>query len=395
MNSKIWLGILVALVAMLGLMATDVYTPAMPAVTKALLTSVSNVKLTITVFLIAAGLSQLIYGPLSDHWGRRPIILAGLVVYILGSILCAFATNIDVLLLGRFIQGIGTGAIMSLNRVIIKDSFSGIQLVKALSYIGAVVALAPAIAPALGGYIEIQWGWRWIFGFLLIYSLVLGILFWLTLPETHHGRLTGALSFTKVMSNYGIIIKNRLFWANVWCSGLAFAAMIVCATINPFLLENNLGKTAAEYGFLAMVSASGFLIGMLTNSYCVGRLGLERTLALGQALILAMGVIFIITGYLKIITVASIIIPTIGVELGIAWVFPNAFAGAIIPFPTMTGSAGALYGCIQVAISFLTSAIVAMLNESTQGPMGILLACIAISGLVVFNVLNKPQTTTI
>ena len=388
-SEKIWLGILMATVTSLGLMATDIYTPAMPVVTLALSTSVNTIQLTITVFLIAAGLSQLIYGPLSDHWGRRPILMVGLTIYILGSILCSLAKNIDLLLLGRFVQGLGTGAIMSLNRVIIKDAFSGVQLVKALSYIGAFVALAPAVAPALGGFIEMHWGWRWIFGFLLVYSILLGILSWLTLPETHHGRLTSTLSFTKVMGNYATIIKNRFFWANVWCSGLAFAAMIVCATINPFLLENGLGMTAAEYGFLAMISASGFMIGMVTNSYLVSRLGTERLITLGNLLILSMGLVFIITGYLKVMTVSTIILPTIGVELGIAWIFPNAFAGAITPFPTIAGAAGALYGCIQIGISFLTSAIVAMISESSQLPMGILLLGIAILGITIFHYLNR------
>lgn len=281
-NNKIWLGILMALITSLALMATDIYAPAMPAVTKAMLTSPHMVQLTVTMFLIAAGLSQLIYGPISDHHGRRPVLIFGLGIYLLGSAMCTFAHNLPWLLAGRFVQGIGTGAVMALNRVIIKDAFSGIQLVKALSYIGAFIALAPAIAPAFGGFIETHWGWRWIFGFLLVYCLGLSLLAWLTLPETYINRSHKPFLFKQVMINYGVISKNRQFWANVCCSGLAFAAMITCATINPFLLENGLGKTAAAYGFWAMISAVGFFIGMLSNTRIVERLGSERTLRFRQ-----------------------------------------------------------------------------------------------------------------
>lgn len=379
-----------ALITSLGLMATDIYAPALPAVTSALSTSPHLVQLTITTFLISAGLSQLVYGPLSDHWGRRPVLLFGMGIYILGTILCTFAHEMTLLLFGRFIQGIGTGAIMALNRVIIRDTFSGHALAKALSYIGAFIALAPAVAPALGGFIEFHWGWRWIFGFLLFFSLLLSTLAWLTLPESHHSRATGELSFIRVMSNYAIIIKNKQFWANAWCSGLALASMITCATINPFILQTNLHKTAAEYGFWAMVTSVGFMIGMLLNAHIVGRIGPTRTLKIGNLLILSMGLAFIITSYFKILTVSAIILPTIGIELGIAFIFPNAFVNAIAPFPKILGATAALYGCLQVAISFITSMIVAAISEETQMPMGILLACSALLGLIVYRVLSPP-----
>lgn len=390
-NEKIWLGILLALITTLGLMATDIYAPAMPAVTKDLATSANVVQLTVTFFLIAAGLSQLIYGPISDHYGRRPILIFGLAVYLLGSLMCTFATHIPLLLLGRFVQGLGTGAVMALNRVIVRDSFTGVQLVKALSYIGAFIALAPAVAPAFGGFIEIHLGWRWIFGFLVIYCLGLSTLVWFTLPETHHARPTHPLSLTRVMLNYGNILKNSQFWANVICSGLAFAAMMTCATVNPFLLENGSGMSAATYGLWAMVSAIGFFLGMLSNAQIVGRLGVEGTLRLGNGIILLMGVIFIITGYLKIISISAVILPTMGIEFGIALVFPNAFMGAITPFPQMTGAAAAIYGCLQVAITFSCSVIVALLNESSQLPMGILLFITAIAGLSAYAFLKKPH----
>ncbi|MBS0351352.1 MAG: MFS transporter, partial [Proteobacteria bacterium] len=283
----------------------------------------------------------------------------------------------------------------SLNRVIIRDAFAGVQLIKALSYIGAFIALAPAIAPAFGGFIETHWGWRWIFGFLLIYSSVLTILAWFTLPETHMERAKNPLSLKQVMINYSVIIKNQQFWANVCCSGLAFAAMIACATINPFLLENVLGKSAAAYGFWAMISAVGFFIGMMSNSHIVTRIGTEKTLKLGNVIILAMAIVFIIAGSLKIVNLGVIIIPTIGVELGIALVFPNAFVGAITPFAAMTGTAGALYGCLQIAITFITSIVVAMLNGNSSFPMGLLLAVTAILGIGIYQLLKQAHWETV
>ncbi len=390
-NEKVWLGILIALITSLGLMATDIYAPAMPAVTVAMETSASVVRLTVTFFLIATGLSQLVYGPFSDRFGRRPILFYGLSIYLLGSAFCTFAPNIPMLLIGRFIQGVGAGAIMSLNRVIIRDAFSGLELVKALSYIGAFIALAPAIAPAFGGFIQMHWGWRWVFGFLLVYSALLMVLAWFTLPETHLSRSEHPLSLRRILQNYRLMLKNQQFWANVSCSGLAFAAMITCATINPFLLENGLGKTPAAYGFWAMVGVIGFFVGMLTNARIVGRLGTENTLNLGNSIILCMGIILIISGFLGFMNIPVIIIPTIGINFGIALVFPNAFMGAIAPFNRMAGAAGALYGCLQIGIAFISSVVVALINEKTQAPMGIMLAVTAILGLSLYALLKQPN----
>lgn len=381
-NQKIWVGVLIALVTMLGLMATDIYTPAMPAITLALATSPHWIQLTVTITLISAGLSQLVYGPLSDHWGRRPVLMIGMAIYILGTAWCTFAQSISALLWARFIQGIGIGAIMSLNRIIIRDIFSGLELAKALSYIGAFIALAPGIAPTFGGFIQIHLGWRWVFGFLLIYSLVLTVLTALTLPESHHSRSKTALSFSHVLRNYFMIMHNGPFWANACCAGLALAAMIICATINPFLFENHLGKTPAEYGIWALVGASGFLVGMLFNPRFVEYWGVERTLKTGNLLVLLMSLVLIVSGYFHVLNVAVLIIPTLGIELGIAMVFPNAFIGAIAPFPTIMGAAGALYGSLQIAITFLSSVIVTLLHTSSQLPMGILLLFVAMMSLL-------------
>lgn len=390
LESNVWVGVLAAMITWLGLMATDIYTPAMPAVVHALNTSANTVQLTMTWFLIAAGLSQLVYGPLSDHWGRRRLIITGIVIYTLGSLFCAMAPHISWLLLGRFIQGIGVGGIMSLNRIIIRDTFSGKQLAKALSYIGAFVALAPAIAPAIGGYIQAHSNWRWIFGLLFIFSGIMSLVCWFTLPETHKSRIMIAPSALRIGQNYLFILKNSNFWANVICAGLAFAAMISCATINPFIIEVSLGQTADVYGLLAMISASGFIIGMFVNPHLVSRLGIDRTLKIGNFLVLVMGLIFIVTATFKILTVSAIILPTIGIELGIALVFPNAFMGAIAPFSKIAGAAGAMYGFLQVGISFLTSLVVAMLGNSNQLPLGILLFAIAAIGLIVYHWLSRP-----
>lgn len=391
--SKIQFGILISLITWMGLMATDIYTPSMPAVTLSLQTSAHTVQLTITLFLISAGLSQLIYGPLSDHWGRRPLLIGGIGIYALGSLICTLAPRIEWLLLGRFVQGMGTGAIMSLNRVMVRDAFQGSQLAKAMSYIGGFIALAPALAPALGGFIQSHSNWRWVFAFLLIFSAIMIIVCWFTLPETHQTRNLDSPSFKKFIINYIFILKDQNFWANVICSGFAFAAMLSCATINPFIIENTLNYSAAFYGTLAMISAIGFFVGMMTNAHIVNRLGFERTLMLGNSIILAMGLIFIICGAFKIINIPAIILPTIGIEFGIALVFPNAFIGAIAPFSAIAGAAGAMYGFLQVTLSFLISIAVALIGETDQLPLGVLLFVIALLSLIIHKWLSKPMVS--
>jgi len=164
--------LLIALISTLVLLATDIYTPAMPAVGEYFHVNNQAVQLTITLFLVSFSLSQLVYGSLSDHFGRRPFILLGLLIYLLGTLLCAIATHIELLYFGRFLQGAGAGAIASLNRVMVNELFSGIELVKIMSYLAAIVCMTPAFAPVLGGIIQTHLSWRWIFLLLLAYAVI-------------------------------------------------------------------------------------------------------------------------------------------------------------------------------------------------------------------------------
>ncbi len=386
-KNKILFAALLVFITTVGLMATDIYTPSLPIVGATFHASLREVQFTITIFLIAAGFSQLIYGPLSDYFGRRPILLIGFLFYIAGSCVCAVSTNILMLWVGRLLQGFGTGAIMSLNRVIIRDAFAGPQLSKVLSYIGTFIALAPAVAPAVGGLIQNHWGWHWVFGVLIVLGIVGLVWAYSQLPETNSYKKQSMLSFAQVFNNYKNVINNKIFWGHALCSGFALSAMITYSTLNPYLFEIDLKQTPGEYGFWAMIGAIGFIFGMISNSKLVYRLGTERVLHLGNYIMFAMGLILIILGLAKVMNVAAIILPTIGIAYGVALVFPNAFVGAIAPFSKIAGAAGALYGSLQIIITFLTSIIVSDLNQNSQLPMGCIILSISVLAVLGYKLL--------
>lgn len=357
---------LALIIAMVGPFASDSYLPSLPAMTQALGTTSHTVQLTITIYLFGFALSQLIYGPMSDKHGRRLLVLAGLGICVLGSFVCAMAPTIGILLFGRLLQGIGAGATNSLFRAIMRDVVSGARMAKIISYIGMGFAIAPAIAPILGGYIQHALGWRANYIFLFILISAVWLLIWYLFPETNQQRNPHATKLKVVTQNYKALLTNKLFMGFTLCSSLAYAGMIAYLTVSPFLFQTVLGLTPVEYGWLALAITAGLVIGQFLNGLLVGFFDSHKMLLAGIIIMLLSGVGMLTIGLLGILNIPAIIIPTILFIIAAAFVFANAMAGALHPFANMAGAAGALYGCLQILGSFISSLLIASFHSNNQ-----------------------------
>ncbi|MDF2529347.1 MAG: multidrug resistance protein, partial [Gammaproteobacteria bacterium] len=263
------------LIVTIGQLSGYLYTPSLPAMVKQLHTTTAEAQLTLSLTLIAYGSAQLLYGALSDYYGRRRLVLFGLVVFICGSGITVLSDSIHMLLAGRVVQGVGMGAV-GLTRVINRDVFKGPEFLKVSSYITMILAVTPILAPLLGGYIQDYIGWRGNFFFLLIYAVIILIVVSFKLPETNTKPHKGHPTLKALQEAYGLVISNKKFMAFLCCSMLAFSAESSYTIVAPFLLQNELGWSAVAYGWLGLFTVFGFLAGSVVASKLANSLQPEK-----------------------------------------------------------------------------------------------------------------------
>lgn len=366
----------------LAQVAADMYTPSLPYIAKSLGTNSNAMQLTMSIYMLGFSLSHLYYGPLSDRIGRKPPILNGIILCMLGSLFCFLAPSGNVIIIGRFIQGMGMGACSSVGRPLLRDYVSGGQLAKLGSHLGMINVFVVASAPALGGYIQHYLGWRANFIVLFLYSGLTLYLLWKMLPETNHHLNPQATQLKPMLANYRIVLASKTFIGYTLCSCFAYAGLIAYMTVAPFLMQSVVGLSPVEFGWLSFLIACSFFLSTFINARWVLKWGIAAMVLAGSILIFLSGLLMLCLGTAGFLNTWVIMLPVAILSLGVGFTFANAFAGAFHPFPTMSGSAGALYGFIQVLGASVASALMATLHASTQIPLAIMLTLLGLFSLI-------------
>lgn len=360
---------LIVIIIPLNPLAMDLYFPSLPAMVTSLYTTKTLIQLTLTVYILGLGLSQLFYGPLSDRFGRRGIILIGTTIFLLASIACTFATDVNQLLLFRFMQGIGYGCGFVVASAIMADAFTGKKLAKISSYSAMSYSITPIIAPVIGGYIQDYIGWRANFSFMAIYALILLFLIFFLLPETNKYPDRNAMQLKSFVGGYCRMTMNPNYLGYILLMSLSYGIMIVFSIVGPFLLQKVLHLSAVEYGKIALLIGLSYLIGTTVNSHLVKIFSIYHLLMLGIGLMLISSIALVITSAMGLLSIVEIIAPTCVAILGMGFVFPNAMAGALALFPEHTGRSSALMGSFTLFGCTLISVITAHLHTQTEQPL--------------------------
>lgn len=383
-----------ALFGLLGIsnyFVADLCVPSLPFIAKSLSASPTSVQWTVSSYLCGLGLFQLIFGPLSDRFGRRHILLVGISIALLGSIFCIIAPNVYTLILGRFIQGAGLSAVYSLLRSILRDCFSGIELIRVGSYVSMLFAIGPTIAPVFGSHLQHWFGWRMVFLALMLYILLLFIIVWWLLPETNQTVNLQAHRLKVIVSNYGQLLKHRVFLVNILNSSVALSGLLIYNVIGPFLLQEQLGLTVIQYGWLAIGITLAMILGRFINGKLVLRVSSKGLILSGNALMWLSSISMLIGGLLGYLNVIAIVGPILLFVFGNNFVLLNASANAMMPFKTMAGAASALFGCLQILGTFIATAIAAHLEHHSQTMMAMLLLTLVSLSSVVFYCFGRKE----
>ena len=338
-----------------ALFSFDIYYPSLPDIATGFSVSASHIQLSVSLYFLPLACSQLIFGPLSNCYGRKLMLLLGTIMSLIGSVVCSFAPTAVVFIIGRFLQGIGVGSYYTLTRAVMRDIFEGAKLARFNSMISAVVSLSPCLAPILGSYCHTYFGWRSNFLLLSILFTLCFMIIYFFLPETR--KMT---SQTKsFFSDYLGFLKNRTYIYYMICSARAYSGLISFLAMAPFIFECELALTPIEFSFISLWVMLGLTLGAALNSHLVMRYSLQNLIAMAGILILLAG------GSLTILTtfytrnVLTLAIPSVLFSTACNIIFANASAGALTPIDARSiGTGSALFGCFQIVGPAVASALI-------------------------------------
>ncbi len=363
---------------LLGLAGEAIYAPAMPAIAANLNVSETLIKLTITYFIFGKTISMFLCSPISEAFGRRQFILFGLALFILGGILCGLSNQVNLLLAGRLVQGIGCSITILMGRAIVNDCFEGGYAAKVFSYIFTGNAIGIVLLPTLGGYMTKFLGWRWIFLLLSIYGAAIFLMMWRYLPQTNPQISWTSLHPNKIFHNYKTVLSSRVLWGFLLCVAFMMAGEKAYTTSAAFLFVKKIGLSSVQYGFLTSGIWAAHLSGTLLAGWFALRKGIDKVLTGGVILLGLTGVIMLILGVFKINMISIFIISMLIYMFGTGFVIVAAAVGIVRPFPNLIGFATAFAMAFEFAISSTSSFLVSYHSSSMiaiakmVGCMGIL-----------------------
>lgn len=374
-----WIALMGALTA-IGPLSIDMYLPAFPAIAREF-AATGRVELTLASFFTGLALGQLFYGPISDRFGRKPPLYAGLALYTLASVGASLSWQVEALIAWRFLQGLGGCAGMVIARAVVRDRCAPAEAAQAFSLLMLVMGLAPILAPLLGSQLLEVGGWRSLFLVLAGFGLLCLLLAWRGLDESLAQRLP-RLEVRKVMAAYTGLLRDRHFRGHVLASGLAFSGMFAYIAGSPFLLMELHGLDAQAYGWVFGANALGLIAASQANAYLLRRHGFGmRTLlrrGLAAAAMAGMALLaFYLLGQLHLpLLLAGLFVYV----TSLGFISPNASASALAGQGHQAGTASALMGALQFLLATLAGAAIGIWHDGSALPLAAALALFGLGG---------------
>jgi len=373
---------LLAALTAVGPLSTDMYLPSLPDIARALNASTPEVQLTISTYLVGFACGQILYGPISDRRGRKPVLLAAVALFTAASLVCALSNSIEMLIAARTLQALGGSGAVVLTRAIVRDLYSGVRAGRELSLIGSVMALAPVVAPIGGGVLQTAFGWRSVFVVLVAAGVAGLAAVWVLLPETLQRRDAPAAS--SMLASYRVVASNRVWLVYLGLGTFSYAGLFAWISGASFVLQNLYGLTALMFGFVFAIASFGYLAGTGIAARLVTRFGLDGMTGCGGALLALGGLLACASLAVGLTSSLSLVIPVAVFLAGLGMVLPQAIAGAITPFPERAGAASSLFGFVQQTAAAVCGALVVWLLGKTAWPMAGAMALMGCATLVLW-----------
>ncbi len=363
---------------MLQPLSTDLYLASLPGMASDFGVSPAAVQQTLSLFVFGFGTAQLVSGPLSDRYGRKPVMIAGLAVYLVSGLACALAPSLDWLVAARFVQAIGCCTAVVVARAVIRDAYSPAEGARVLAKALSLLSLAPIFGPILGGYLQVNFGWRAAFVALALAGLAVWFSALRHMKESNSQPNPDAMRLASLGRTYLAVVRTPAFWAYALPGSISYASIFVFISGTPFVLIRVLGVAPQHYGYLFAFGVCGYLGGTLICRRLLGRIGVDRVLALGTSLGLVGGLGFLglvlagVSHWTLVVAAQFVVMTAHGIN------FPCTQAGSLAPFPEKAGAAAGLFGCLVMYAALAAGMWVGSSHDGTLLPLASISATVGV-----------------
>ena len=371
-------------------LSTDLYLASLPGLGRHFGVPASGAQATLSAFVVGFALAQLVHGPLSDRWGRRPALLSGLAIYFAASVACIVAPSLDILIAGRFFQGIGACAGTVIIRASVRDVYGSEGAVRMLGYIAAAVACFPLLGPILGGFVEGSLGWRWNLAILGAFAAMVLATAAAAFPETSAHRDPGATRLAPMLRNYGTLLGDRRFVGYIACLAGVYAGLFAFISGSAFVLIGVFGEPPGRFGVWFSSAVAGYLAGSLLTGRYARRFGTRAMLSFGTALVALAGTTMLGLAILGVNSPIAVVGPMIVYLFAGGITMPNSMAGALAHYPKIAGSASSLMGLVQMLLAAGVGALVGRQFDGTAVPMAAAVAVMSWLVLAAYRLVVCP-----
>ncbi len=383
--------IVLGLLCAVGPFAIDMYLPALPDIETDLGATTSATQLTLTSYFIAFGLCQIVYGPLSDVYGRKAPLYAGLALFVAGSVGCALAPSVEWLIACRFAQGAGAAAMGVIPRAIVRDLHTGIEATRLMALVMLVFSVSPILAPLGGSALIVPFGWRAVFVAVTIAALIATVLLAAMLPETRpaHERIHGDVR--SVLGHFGILFRDMNFLGLTFIGGLGMSSFFTFLSMSSFVYIKTYGLTLAQYSVAFSINAVGFIGMSQLASRLGGRFGMSRVVmgaVAAYASFAALLLVLTLAGF----TSLWVLIPLLFTSFAfLGLVIPSTMVLSLENHGPIAGSASALGGTLQMLTGGAVIAVAGLFFDGTSRPMVVTIALTAAAALVITMATLRPR----
>lgn len=375
----------------LGPLSTDIYVASLPHISEALDASTASVQMTITGYLIGFATGQIVYGPLSDKFGRRPTLLVGYGFYIAATLVCLFATSIETLIAGRVVQAFGAAGPIILARAIVRDLYEGRRAAMQFSLMSTIMGITPILAPIAGGFLQAWFGWRANFVVMAVYGAALCGIVALLLPETNLNRHEAPLSLARILESYRIVLRNKAYRGYLGIQACSYNGLFGFISSSSYVMQRVYGLDSRAFGLTFAACSVSFVVGTFTSSRLVSRRGIDGMIRLGSLCQLVAGVAQVLGLALAPQSFLSVMLPYMLFFVGVGFLLPQTQAAALTPFPERAGAASSLIGFIQMTSGAVVGTILGATLGATAWPLAIVTFLAGALGFAIFQLTRETR----
>jgi len=378
-----WVSTVLALLAFVSL---NIYLPSLPAIQKNLVATPLGLKLSITLFLIGFALSQFVWGSFSAKYGRKNLVIWGLIIADLGSFTAMLAPSIFIFDTARLFEGLGIGSAGVLCRAMLTDTFDSHELSRAISYVSSIGNVMPALAPIIGGYIVLAGSWRLIFLVLIIYTSALILIFYFSVHETNQ-KIQKDFGLKSALKEYGHILSNRTFMTYFCPVMILSGGMVGYYAATPFIFMTYLHISAQHYAFLSIATVATYVLGAQSSNILNKRFGCNKTIFVGLFLSVVAFVLALILNFMTGLSAFSVILPMAIYTLAAGLIAPVSGGRALSAVRQMGGAASAVFGGLVYGMSALCTLLITSMDLSRLSTLVIYLGVLSVLALCFFLVM--------